>query len=410
MSKRAEAFQRPLVERLEARLAEPRRFMQVVAGPRQVGKTTLVRQALERTAAPSHFASADEPGVRDRGWLEAQWSRARLLAEPGARGPAATTAAAAVLAIDEIQKVPQWSEVVKRLCEKYTASRTPLHVVVLGSAPLLLQRGLSESLAGRFELLRATHWSFLEMRAAFGFSLEDYLFFGGYPGAASLSGDPERWRSYVLEALIEATIARDLLLLTRVDKPALLRRLFELGCHYSGQVLSYTKVLGQLQDAGNTVTLAHYLELLESAGLLAGLSKFAGEVVRQRGSSPKFQVLNGALLSAVVGMSPAEALAPGEHRGRVVESAVGASLAAAAAERGWSLHYWREGAKEVDFVVQAGRKVTAIEVKGGDRRGKLSGLAAFGAAFRPSRSLVVGADGIPLEEFFSKPMEHWVAS
>jgi uncharacterized protein len=213
----------------------------------------------------------------------------------------------------------------------------------------------------------------------------------------------------VLAALVEATIARDLLLLTRVDKPALLRRLFELGCHDSGRVRSYTKVLGQLEDAGNTVTLAHYLELLESAGLLAGLSKFAGEVVRQRGSSPKFRVLIGALLSAVVGVSPEEALAPGEHRGRVVESAVGASLAAAAG-RGWSLHYWREGAKEVDFVVQAGRNVTAIEVKGGDRRGKLSGLAAFADAFRPTRTLVVGADGIPLEEFFSKPIDHWVAA
>jgi uncharacterized protein len=163
---------------------------------------------------------------------------------------------------------------------------------------MLISQGLTESLAGRFELLHLPHWSYSEMQAAFGWSLDQYIFFGGYPGAASLVRDEQRWRRYILDSLIETTIARDVLLQTRVDKPAMLRRLSELGCRYSGRVLSYTKMLGQLQDAGNSTTLAHYLDLLAGVGMVCGLQKFAGEAVRQRGSSPKLQVFNTALVSA----------------------------------------------------------------------------------------------------------------
>jgi hypothetical protein len=297
---------------------------------------------------------------------------------------------------------------VKRLWDEDARTRLPLRVVLLGSAPLLVQRGLAESLAGRFEILHLPHWSFAEMRAAFAYSLEQYLYFGGYPGAAPLADDPPRWRRYLLDALVETTIARDVLLLTRVDKPALLRRLFELGCRYSGQVLSYTKMLGQLHDAGNTTTLAHYLELLAGAGMLTGLPKFAGAAVRSRGSSPKLQVFNTALLTAQSGLTPAEARADHEFWGRLTESAVGAHLANAAACGACELFYWREGNREVDFVLRAGRAVVAIEVKSGRAPVALPGLAAFSEAFKPKRTLLVGSDGIPVEEFLSRPVTDWL--
>lgn len=246
------------------------------------------------------------------------------------------------------------------------------------------------------------------MGRAFGFTLEQYLYFGGYPGAAPLADDPPRWRRYLLDALIETTIARDVLLLTRVDKPALLRRLFELGCRYSGQVLSYTKMLGQLHDAGNTTTLAHYLELLSAAGMVTGLPKYSGKAVRSRGSSPKLQVFDTALLSAQSGLTPAEARADGEFWGRLSESAVGAHLVNAAAAELCELYYWREGNREVDFVLKKGRTVVALEVKSGRAPLAHSGLAAFSAAFKPARTLRVGGDGIPLDEFLSRPVTDWL--
>lgn len=395
------SFRRAQSDVLASRLAEPRRRIQVVAGARQVGKTTLVQQVLEASAKPFVFASADEPSLRDSAWLAAQWERGRVAAaEAGRTG--------AVLALDEVQKIPAWSETAKRLWDEDTRARRPLRVVLLGSSPLLMQSGLSESLAGRFEVLHLPHWSFTEMREAFDFELDDYLVFGGYPGAASLVRDPARWCRYVLDALIEPTIARDVLLMTRVDKPALLRRLFELGCRYSGQVLSYNKMLGQLQDAGNTTTLAHYLELLAGAGMLTGLSKYSGRVVRQRGSSPKLQVLNVALMTAQAGVGPAEILGDPELCGRWIESAVGAHLVNAAAGGECEIFYWREGNREVDFIVRRGRDLVAIEVKGGRVPETLPGMSAFAEAFPASRSLLVGGDGVPLGEFLSRPVTDWI--
>ena len=373
----------------------------LILGPRQVGKTTLVRQVLERSRLEAHYASADEPTLRGRHWLEEQWDAARLKArDAGKRG--------AILAIDEAQKIPDWSETVKRLWDEDTAGRLRLKVIILGSAPVLVQRGLSESLAGRFEVLYLPHWSFAEMREAFGWDVDRYLFFGGYPGAAPLAADQDRWRRYIVDALIETTISRDVLLLTRVDKPALLRRLFQLACAYSGQVLSYQKMLGQLQEAGNTTTLAHYLDLLAGAGMVAGLQKFSGQNVRQRGSSPKLIVLNTALMSATSGLRLEVARADGEFWGRLTESAVGAHLANAAAAGLCETFYWLDRNHEVDFVVRTGRVVTAIEVKSARRRSALPGIAAFDAAFRPKRKLLVGGDGIPIEEFLGKPVDHWV--
>jgi predicted AAA+ superfamily ATPase len=391
------SFRRPQAAILTRRLQEPRRFLQIVTGPRQVGKTTLVEQVFAETGLPHLIVSADEPTLRDAGWLAAQWDEARLLASRQASG--------ALLAIDEVQKVSGWSETVKRLWDEDSRSGLPLRVVLLGSAPLLIRRGLTESLAGRFETVPLPHWSFAEMQGAFGFSLNDYLFFGGYPGPAALATDPIRWRRYILDALIETTIGRDILLLARVEKPALLRRLFELGCQTSGQILSFTKMLGQLQDAGNTVTLAHYLDLLTEAGMLTGLGKYAGHVARRRGSSPKFQVFNTALLSAVSDARPTDITTDADFRGRLVESAIGSHLVNAEACGLCSVHYWRDRGREVDFVISDSRTLVAIEVKSGRRRDALPGLQAFAQAFRPQRRLLVGGDGMPIDVFLKMSVQ-----
>lgn len=398
VSERPFPYRRQLGAVVAARLAEPRRFIQVVAGPRQVGKTTLVQQVVEDAGLPLVYASADEPTLRGPEWLAQQWEAARLLAGQG-RG---------LLVVDEVQKATGWAESVKRLWDEDTRAGRRLKVVLVGSAPLLIQRGLTESLAGRFEVINLPHWSAAEMRDAFGWDVDRFIFYGGYPGAAALTADHGRWVRYVLDSLIEPTIARDALLLTRVDKPALLRRLFELGCRYSGQILSYTKMLGQLQDAGNTVTLAHYLDLLGAAGMVTGLPKFAGQVARRRSSSPKLQVLNTALMTAQSGFTFEEARADREFWGRLVESAVGAHLANAAAGGTGEVSYWRNRNREVDFVVRAGSLLTAIEVKSGRAPDALPGMAAFAEVFNPGRTLLVGGDGIPIDEFLLQPVEHWV--
>ena len=399
MSKTSTSFQRPQAKTLARRLAEPRRFIQVVAGPRQAGKTTLVQQALDAVSLPSRYASADEPTLRGADWVTQQWHAARLTL---------TSRRGAVLVLDEVQKISGWSETVKRLWDEDTRARRRLKVVLLGSAPLLIARGLTESLAGRFEIIHIAHWSFAEMRAAFGWSVDEYVFYGGYPGAAPLIKTPDRWSRYVIDSLVETSISRDVLLLSRVDKPALLRRLFELSCRYSGQVLSYTKMLGQLQDAGNTTTLAHYLDLLAGAGMVCGLQKYAADTARSRGSSPKLQVFNTALLTASSGLTFDDARGDREFWGRLVESAVGAHLANAASAGDCALFYWRERNAEVDFIATAGRRVTAIEVKSGRAPQSHRGIAAFAAAFKPQRSLLVGGDGVSLAEFLEQPASHWV--
>jgi predicted AAA+ superfamily ATPase len=399
---KSEYIRRQAIE-LSRRLREPRRFIQVVSGPRQVGKTTLVLQTAERGSLPFHYASADEPTLRGGAWIDQQWQVARDAVVSARRG-------AVLLILDEVQKAPRWAEAVKRLWDEDTRARRPIKLVLLGSAPMLMQQGLSESLAGRFEILHVPHWSFDEMRTAFGWTLDQYLYFGAYPGAAPLAVAPERWARYVRDALIETTIARDVLLMARVDKPALLRRLFDLGTAYSGQILSFTKMLGQLQDAGNTVTLAHYLDLLAGAGMITGLDKYAGAEVRRRAASPKLQVFNTALMTAQAPRPFAEARGDTAYWGRLVESAVGAHLANAQAAGTLQLFYWRDRNREVDFVARAGRQVVAIEVKSGRERDTPAGTQAFLAAFPKSRALLVGDQGIPLTEFLSAPASRWFIS
>jgi predicted AAA+ superfamily ATPase len=383
---------------LLARLSEKRRFIQVLAGPRQVGKTTVARQVMEKLDLPCHYASADEPALKGPEWLAQQWEIGRLKARNGH----------SLLILDEVQKVHGWSESVKHLWDTDTHNKVRLRVVLLGSSPLLIQSGLTESLAGRFEVIAAPHWSFSEIHQAFRWGVEHFIYYGSYPGAAPLISEPDRWRKYILDSLVETSISRDILLMTRVDKPALLRRVFQLAGDYSGQILSYQKMLGQLTDAGNTVTLAHYLQLLQGAGMVAGLSKFSHGKVRQRGSSPKLQVLNTALMTVTSGTNFEETRKDGNAWGRLVESAVGAHLLGDTLGRDIEVTYWRERNMEVDFVLQQGKNIVGIEVKSGRRREALNGMAAFHKQFNPLRTLLVGGDGIQLKEFLSTPVDQWL--
>jgi hypothetical protein len=393
-------FKHPLHEAVVTRLIEPRRFIQVLSGPRQVGKTHLARQVIQDVKLPAHYASADFPVLRDLAWLEQQWETARFLCH--AKKPA-------LLVLDEIQKLPNWSELIKKLWDDDTAYDVPLQVLLLDSSSLLIQQRLSESLAGRFEIIPITQWGFAEMRAAFGFDLDQYVFFGGYPGSAILIHDIERWRNYINESLLETTLSRDILLMSRIDKPALLRRLFYLGCRYSGQIISLQKILGQLQDTGNVTTVSHYLELLSGAGLLTGLSKYSPNLLRQKASSPKLQVMTTALMSAPAEFDFRTAKENQTWWGRLVESTVGAHLFNSAKGKGIHVYYWRERGKEVDFVLQRGDFITAIEVKSGTPRDGLPGMQVFSEAFKPQRKLLIGPGGIELEKFLETPILRWVS-
>ena len=385
-------FERKIVgEILRLASIAPRR-LQIVIGPRQVGKTTAARQAAARSECPCHYASADEALPPGPEWIEAQWNAALRLA--------AHCEAPAWLILDEIQKVRGWSEEVKRLWDADTTEK--IQPLLLGSSALLLQKGLSESLAGRFFLHRCSHWSWPEMRDAFGWDLEKWLVFGGYPGAANYIGDPELWMRYISDSLIDTTLSRDILQLETVAKPALLRHLFGLAAHYPSQVLSFNKMLGQLVDAGNTTTLSHYLQLLGQAFLITGLSAYSGGEVRRRASSPKLIVQNNALVTASNPRAFAMKNTDAAWRGRLVENAVGAALLQEYTSSTTNLYYWRDGMLEADFVLTDGPQLFGIEVKSG-RPDKISGLAAFKKKYPKANPLIIGSSGIRLETFFENP-------
>lgn len=388
-------YKRKEYDVLRARLMEPARRIQVVTGPRQVGKTTMVRQvmeALEKQGVNTLYASADLSAFGGAVWIEERWNAARIQ----------SMETRTVLILDEIQKVSNWSEVVKFLWDQETSRKTPISVVLLGSSALLIQKGLSESLAGRFEIIRMGHWSFLEMQNSFGFNLEQFLVYGGYPGGADLIGDFNRWRSYILDSLIETSISKDILMMARVEKPILLRNLFMLACEYPCRILSYTKMLGQLQDTGNTTTLAHYLDLLQGAGLITGLKKYCGSVVRKRRSSPKLLPMNTALISAVQGINMKTLEENPQIRGWFVEAAVGAYIyGRISGNPEEKLSYWNIGEREVDFVYRRGNAVTGLEVFSGTRGHTYRGMEQFRRKFPSSTTLLIGGEGLPLEKALS---------
>jgi len=388
-------FARVLVSQLIERLNEPRKFMQIVVGPRQTGKTTAVLQALEKLKVSQHFVSADDPNLVSTEWLHNEWEQARALAKTDE----------AILVIDEIQKVDNWPSIVKLLWDEDSRRHIPLKVVLTGSSSLLLQKGLTESVMGRFEVLFSPHWNYAECKKAFGYSLDDFLFFGGYPGAVALIKDENRWARYMGASIVEPTISQDILLMEEVRKPALLRSLFMLGSRYSAQELSFTKMHGQLQDAGNTVTLAHYLDLLGKANILTGLRNYSGSQIRIRKSSPRLMVYDTSLMTYADGAGRRRLLENPTDKGRLVESAVGAYLLARGQEEGFEVYWWRERNHEVDFVIKKGKHLTAIEVKSG-RVKNTGGSLVFKKKYPEALSLIVGNVNLSLEDFLlgKKPL------
>ena len=405
------SFQRPQVDELVHFLtrSSPPRIV-ALTGPRQTGKTTMIDQALRRVDIPNryypvdeslaeHAHKRDEEGDSIRtAWLLDAWKKAREHAGQSARG--------FVLALDEVQYVKGWSTIVKGQWDRDRRTGCPLRVIVSGSAPWSMLTGLHESLVGRFMPVRSRHWSFSEMAAAFGLGVDEYLFYGGYPGSARFLRSAARWRTYLSDSIIAPAIERDIVALTRVDKPPLMRRLMELSARYSGQMLSYNKMLGQLQEAGNTTTLATYLDLLSDAGLVTGLPRYSAKPYLGRASSPKLNVLNTALMTAPLTYTFEEARADRTFWGRLVESGVGAHLHNTAGHA-VELSSWRDGAHEVDFVLSRGPNLVGIEVKSGPRLGRLSGLSEFRKRFPRARTLVVGERGVPLDEFLSHPARYW---
>ena len=379
---------------LISNIAEPRRTIQVVAGPRQVGKTTMVKQVLKEIAVPSLFFNADGVAPDDNTWIAARWEDARAQMRFGQNQEF-------LIVFDEIHKINNWSEQVKTEWDADSFNDVNMKVVLLGSSRLLLKKGLTESLAGRFELLPMSHWSYQEMHEAFGFDINQYVYFGGYPGSAAYLPNEGRWRRYMRDSIVAPAIEKDVLQTTYIYKPALMHQLFRLGCAYSAEQLSYNKMLGQLQDAGNATTLVNYLEVLGESKLLIGLQKYAVDKSRKYRSIPKLQVFNNALLTAMrAGMNIEKAYTHPTLWGRWVESAVGCYLLDKADELEYQLYYWRESDEEVDFVIARGESLVAIEVKSG-RRQNNTGLSTFRNMYHPQYSLVVGGESMPLEQFFT---------
>ena len=389
-------YKRKQFDELLSRLSEDRDKIQVISGPRQVGKSTMVKQVLKETTIPYLMVSADSVQKENTAWIGEMWDTAR--ARMRMRNHTEY-----LLVIDEVHKLNNWSEEVKKQWDADTFNDINIKVVILGSSRLLLKDGLTESLAGRYELIRMPHWGYMEMREAFGMGVSQYIYFGGYPGGAKLTANEARWRRYIKDSIVAPAIELDILMTKMIYKPELMKQLFELGCSYSGEEISLTKLLGQLQDAGNVTTLANYLTTLAESQLLCGLQKYANDNARKYNSVPKLMVYNTSLFSALSGTTFEKAFTTPRLWGRWVESAVGAHLLNLADELDGKVYYWREHNDEVDFVMEHNRQCVAIEVKSG-RRTMNEGLSKFSAKFHPKYSFVVGSGGIPVEEFLSSDL------
>ena len=378
-------YRRIQYNELKSRIEEPRDKIQVLSGPRQVGKSTLVKQVLQEIDLPYMLLV-----LLYKYRLLIQISSVALLEKHPDNDSLWTyqiCVSEFLLVIDEVHKVDNWSEAVKKEWDDDTFHDLGLKLVILGSSRLLLKDGLTESLAGRYELIRMPHWSYGEMHEAFNMDLDHYIYFGGYPGGAKYVQDERRWRKYIKDSIVAPAIEQDVLKTKTVYKPALMKQLFELGCAYSGKELSLNKMVGQLQDAGNVTTLAGYLTTLDESILLCGLHKYASDNARKYNSVPKLMVYNTALFSVQSGMSYNKAFTEPKVWGRWVESTVGAYLLNNAEEYDYKLYYWREREDEVDFIIDSDSKLDN------------EGLSEFKKRFNPDYSLVVGSGGVPLEEF-----------
>ena len=386
-------YKRAEYQTIKGRLEEPRKFIQVLMGPRQVGKSTVVRQVLNDMTIPYQLFSADNVPASSKSWLSNCWETVRSLL-------ISRQLESIILVIDEIQKINNWSEVVKKEWDADTFHVRDIRVLLLGSSRVLLEKGLSESLAGRFEEIRMGHWTYSEMKECFGFSLNQYLYYGSYPGAARLMDDEERSMQYIQSSIVEATINKDILLDTPISKPALLRQTFELAAAYSGQQLSLNKMIGSLQDAGNTATLSGYVHLLDESGLLCGLQKYSNDIARRKASIPKFQVYNNALKTVFSPLTFEQALLDRRAWGHIFESGIGAYLVSQAFVHRMEIYYWRERNDEVDFVLRRKGKVVALEVKSNAEK-NTKGLETFKELFSPHAAFVIGDGGMSAEDFLT---------
>ncbi len=360
----------PFINALEANLLAESGWLQVILGPRQVGKTTSVLNYLEaHQSSPFLYQSADKVFNATTAWIKEQWLIARQEKK--------------LLVIDEIQKIENWAEAIKSLWdEDKRAKKWRVQCVLLGSSSLDIHQGLTESLAGRYQLIRAHHWNYGESKRGYGLSFPEYLKFGGYPGTYPLIGRPQEWSEYIRHSILEAIIEKDILVNRRIRSPSLFKQAFEIICSYPAQELSYTKLLGQLQERGNTDLVKHYVQLLEGAYLIRALEKYSGSAVRVRSSSPKFLPLAPAIFFQTV----LEEYKP-ETYGRVFELLVGTQLV----RTGLDLYYWRENNFEVDYVVKRGRRLWAIEVKSGRKR-DFVGLEKFKKSYPSAEPVLIDSD------------------
>lgn len=382
-------YKRRFIAHIQKGLEGSHCLLQIIIGPRQVGKTTAAMQIQKEWAGKTLYASADDSLPPGPEWIQHHWQMARREKE---KPP--------LLILDEVQKIQGWSRTVKALWDEDRRLGLACRVMLLGSSSLLLQKGLAESLSGRFMLHSCPHWSYGEMRDAFGFSLEDWLYFGGYPGTGQLKADQETWKAYIRDSLIETVLNKDIFQMQNITKPALFRHLFLLAIRYPAEILSYNKMLGQLQDAGNTTTLAHYLHLLSSAFLVDGIELYKVGERPKRGSSPKLIIRNNALITALSKTPFSETRNNPELWGRIVENAVGAQILNSMPRMNTEVYYWRKTGAEVDFVVQTPETTWAIEVKSSKMRPS-RGLGKFLSEKKNSRPFIVGGSGMQLEEFFA---------
>lgn len=390
-------YQRKYYHIIKERINEERSAIQVIAGPRQVGKTTVVGQVLDDIEMPFLSETADSVDPNNPEWISSIWTNARSIMQVRRYNEF-------LIVIDEIQKLNNWSEFVKKEWDSDTRNKINIKVILLGSSRLLIKKGLTESLAGRYELIRMGHWSFDEMRDAFGFDINQYIYYGGYPQGAKYIQNEKRWRDYIKDSIIDPVVSKDILMTTTIYKPALLKQLFELSCDYSGEILSLTKMLGQLNDAGNVTTLSNYIDLLSDCQAVTKLYKYANDNARKFNSIPKYQVFNTALLSANTGRGFEKEFTDSKRWGRWVESAIGAYLVGNAEEYGYKVFYWREDNQEVDFVLEKKGVLIAIEVKSG-RRTTNEGIAIFNKKFSPKMAFVVGSGALSIEEFLTLDLE-----